>query len=149
MQSVAMAAQAGQYNYARSMKRGERIAAELALAEFVRESMHIVYLLNKRYAPYDKWLRRGLRELSSGSEIGEMLDLLYTIPDPAAAWENAGSQDYLYCLNTDDGRVLIIEAVCNVIVQMLNEAGLSDRQDNFLQNHLPALAEKEWNAGEA
>lgn len=149
MQSVAMAAQAGQYNYARSMKRGERIAAELALAEFVRESMHIVYLLNKRYAPYDKWLRRGLRELSSGSEIGEMLDLLYTIPDPAAAWENAGPQDYLYCLNTDDGRVLIIEAVCNVIVQMLNEAGLSDRQDNFLQNHLPALAEKEWNTGGA
>ncbi len=135
-ESIARAAQAGQYNYARAMKRGERVAAELALTEFVREAMQIVYLLNKKYAPFYKWMHRGMKELAVGSEIGDMLALLYQIPDPAAAWEGAAPTDYLYHLNTDDGRVLIIEAVCNVLVQTFNEMGLSGRQDNFLQNHV-------------
>ncbi len=139
VQALAKAAQAGQYNYARAMKRGERIAAELSLAEFIRESMQIVYLLNRKYAPFYKWMRRGLQDLKVCSEVGEMLDLLYQIPDPAAAWEGVRANDYLYHLNTNDGRVLIIEAVCNVIVQELNAQGLSDQQDNFLQNHLQAL----------
>lgn len=139
VQALAKAAQSGQYNYARAMKRGERIAAELALAEFIRESMQVVYLLNKRYAPFYKWMHRGLRDLPVCSEVGDMLNLLYQIPDPAKAWEGAGAKDYLYHLNTDDGRVLVIEAVCNVIVQELNAQGLSDRQDNFLQNHLQVL----------
>lgn len=134
-QSLAKAAQAGQYNYARAMKRGERIAAEIALAEFVKESMKTVYLLNRKYAPYEKWMHRGLRELETCAEIGDMLNLLYAV-DPTEAWEGVSPEDYVYHLNTNDGRVLIIEAVCNVIVQELNAQGLSERQDNFLQNHL-------------
>lgn len=141
VQSMAKAAQSGQYNYARAMKRGERIAAELALTEFIRESMKIVYLLNKQYAPYDKWMHRGMKGLSVCPEIGEMLNLLYTI-DPAEAWEGVSPADYVYNLNTNDGRVLVIEAVCNIIVQELNAQGLSDQQDNFLQNHLQAVLSK-------
>lgn len=139
VQALAKAAQAGQYNYARAMKRGERIAAELSLAEFVQESMQIVYLLNRKYAPFYKWMHRGLKDLEVCSEVGDMLNLLYQIPDPSEAWAGVGAKDYLYNLNTNDGRVLIIEAVCNVIVQELNAQGLSDQQDNFLQNHLGAV----------
>lgn len=135
-ESLARAAQAGQYNYARAMKRGERVAAELALTEFVKETMQIVYLLNKKYAPFYKWMHRGMKELAVGSEIGDMLALLYQVPDPAAAWEGVSPTDYLYHPNTNDGRVLVIEAVCNVLVQMLNEMGLSGRQDNFLQEQV-------------
>lgn len=142
VQSMAKAAQAGQYNYARAMKRGERITAEMALTEFIRESMQTVYILNRKYAPYDKWMRRGMKELSVCSEIGDMLDLLYTIPEPEKAWEGVKPDDYVYNLNTNDGRILIIEAVCNIIVQELNEQELSDRQDNFLQNHLQAVLDK-------
>lgn len=140
--SMAKAAQAGQYNYARAMKRGERIAAEMALAEFVKESMHLVYLLNRTYAPFYKWMHRGMQNLSICSEIGDMLNLLYRIPDPASAWEDVSSTDYVYHLNTNDGRVLIIEAVCNVLIQGMNEQGLSDQQDNFLQNHIGTVLGK-------
>lgn len=145
-ESLARAAQAGQYNYARAMKRGERIAAEIALTEFVKETMQIVYLLNKKYAPFYKWMHRGMKELAVCSEIGDMLALLYQIPDPAAAWEGVGAGDFLYHLNTDDGRVLVIEAVCNVLVQTLNEMELSGRQDNFLQNHVAEILGRttEW-----
>lgn len=141
-ESLARAAQAGQYNYARAMKRGERIAAELALSKFVEEAMRIVYLLNKKYAPFYKWMPRGMKELPVCSEIGDMLALLYQIPDPAAAWENAAPADYLYQPNTQDQRVLVIEAVCNVLVQTLNEMGLSDCQDNFLQSHVAQVLVK-------
>lgn len=141
VQSMAKAAQAGQYNYARAMKRGERITAEIALTEFIKESMRIVYLLNKKYAPYDKWMHRGIKDLAVGAEIGDMLNLLYTI-NPVEAWEGVMPSDYVYNLNTNDGRVLVIEAVCNIIVQELNAQGLSDLQDNFLQNHLQALLAK-------
>lgn len=140
--SLARAAQAGQYNYARAMKRGERIAAELALAEFVKEAMKLVYLFNKTYTPFYKWLRRGIKELPRCAEIGDMLDLLYQIPDPSEAWDNVSQEEYVYNLNTNDGRVLIIEAVCNIIVQELNGQGLSDQQDNFLQNHIGAVLGK-------
>lgn len=126
-QSLAEAAQAGQYNYARAMKRGEVIAAELSLAKFVEEAMHLVYLLNKKYAPFYKWMHRGLKELPVGAEVGDMLALLYRT-------------------QAQEDRVLIIEAVCNVLVQILNEMGLSRETDNFLQrhvgevmNHRPAL----------
>lgn len=135
-ESLARAAQAGQYNYARAMKRGERIAAEICLIEFVKEAMQIVYYLNKKYAPFYKWMHRGVRELSVCGEIGDMLSLLYQVPDPAGAWEGAGPRDFLYQLNTADGRAVVIEAVCNVLVQTLNEMGLSRVQDNFLQTHV-------------
>lgn len=115
--ALARAAQAGQYNYARAMRRGERIAAELALTEFVKETMHLVYLLNRKYAPFYKWMHRGLQELAVGSEIGDMLSLLYQTQE-------------------ENDRVLIIEAVCNVLTQILQEKSLTESQDNFLQSHV-------------
>lgn len=140
--SMAKAAQAGQYNYARAMKRGERVAAEIALTEFIREIMQLVYLLNKKYAPFYKWMHRGMKDLATCSEIADMINLFYQIPDPGTAWENTAPEEYVYNLNTNDGRVLIIEAICNIIVQELNEQGLSDLQDNFLQNHLQTVLQK-------
>lgn len=118
--ALAKAAQAGQYNYARAMRRGERVAAELALSEFVRESMRLVYLLNRTYAPFYKWMHRGLRDLPTGGEIGDMLELLYQT-------------------DAEGDRILIIEAVCSVLVQILQEKGLSAGTDSFLQNHIGEL----------
>ncbi|MCM1174015.1 MAG: DUF4037 domain-containing protein [Blautia sp.] len=120
---MARMARAGQYNYERAMRRGERVAAELFLAEFIRESMRLVYLLNRRYAPFDKWIHRGMKELPVCSEIGDMIALFYQV-------EKNGE------------RVLIIEAICNIIVQELNAQGLSALEDNFLQAHLRTVTEK-------
>ena len=114
---LAKAAQSGQYNYARALQRGERITAELSLSIFIEEIMHLVYLLNRKYAPYYKWMHRGMRELACCSEIADMIDLFYQVPNP-------------------EDRVLIIEAICNIIVQELNERGLSSGEDNFLQSHI-------------
>ena len=56
-------AQLGQYNYARCLRHGEGGAAALALTDFCRSCAKAVFLLHRAYAPYDKWLMRGLRSL--------------------------------------------------------------------------------------
>ena len=138
---LARAARAGQYNYARAMARHERVAAELSLHEFIKEIMSLVYLLNRKYAPFSKWIHRGMRELPTCFEIGDMINLFYQVKEPEAAWENMVPENAAF-LNGDDGRVLIIEAICNIIVQELHAQGLSDVEDNFLQSHLALITEK-------
>ena len=49
---LATMAQAGQYNYPRLVRRNERVAAHLALSEFIRATGSLVYLLNRKYAPF-------------------------------------------------------------------------------------------------
>ena len=123
---MARAARAGQYNYARAMRRGERVAAELSLHVFIKEIMELVYLLNRRYAPFDKWIHRGMKTLPTCFEIADMINLFYQVKEPESALE----------------RVLIIEAICNIIVQELQAQGLSGLEDNFLQSHLHELTGK-------
>ena len=56
-------AQAGQYNYPRCLRHGEKGAAQLAAIEFARNCMSAVFLLNGVYQPYYKWAFRAMREL--------------------------------------------------------------------------------------
>lgn len=58
---AACMAQSGQYNYMRCIRRGERTAAFLALSEFLKNTIEMIYLLNKKYMPYYKWSHRGTR----------------------------------------------------------------------------------------
>ena len=68
--------QAGQYNYARCIARGERAAAQLAVFEFVQSALHSIYLLNRVYMPYYKWSFRGLKTLSRLDTLAEELEYL-------------------------------------------------------------------------
>ena len=71
-------AQAGQYNYARCLKHGEPAAAQLAAVEFVKNTLSVLFLLNRRYRPYYKWVFRALRELPEGSDYVALLEYLLT-----------------------------------------------------------------------
>lgn len=59
-QACALFSQNGQYNLPRMRKRGQLVAAELAKAECAKQAMKLNYLLNKKYAPHDKWLFKNL-----------------------------------------------------------------------------------------
>ena len=61
-QACALFSQNGQYNLPRMRKRGQLVAAELAKAECAKQAMKLYYLLNKQYAPHDKWLFKGMPE---------------------------------------------------------------------------------------
>ena len=57
------AGQSGQYNFLRSLWRRDYFAAQYAETKFCADVMSLVYLLNRRYSPYYKWLLHGINGL--------------------------------------------------------------------------------------
>ena len=66
---AAIMAQAGEYNYGRLIARGETGAAGLAVCEFVKHAISVIYLLNNVYEPFYKWAYRGMRDLPRLSDL--------------------------------------------------------------------------------
>lgn len=123
---AAVMAQAGQYNYARCISRKENGAAQLAVFEFVKNAAHTVYLLNGRYAPYDKWIFRGMRDLPVLSSLEEPLTfLLETGNSPAEA----------------QGKAEIIEDVAAMICDEYRSQKLSAATCINLSTHANAITD--------
>lgn len=113
---AAVMAQAGQYNYPRCFQRGEAVAAGLALAEFTKAAMSMVYLLNRRYAPFYKWMHRGLRGMPClPRAYDQLLRLACAVPGP----------------DTEEA----VEGICLTVAAELRRQGLSDSGDSFLMGH--------------
>lgn len=113
--ACALAAQSGQYNYYRCMRRGETVAAFSALAEFITQAQRTVFLLNRRFMPYYKWTHRALCALPIlGTDIGGELRAL------------AG---------TYSGREERIERISAAIIGELRRQGLSSGSGDFLLEH--------------
>ncbi|QIB70757.1 DUF4037 domain-containing protein [Aminipila butyrica] len=117
---MAVMSQSGQYNYERCMKRGEFAAAYLACGEFVKAAVSAVYLLNRKYMPFYKWMFRGMDHLFYLKEVKGLLEQLVLLTDSA---ENTSR------------KVELIEAVCIGIRRELNRQEIVQGTDNFLQNH--------------
>ena len=80
--------QSGQYNYLRMMTRNDRGAAQLALNEFVHACARNVFILNRNYAPYYKWIFRALREQEVLAEVAEFLEYIIDADNDAEQYEN-------------------------------------------------------------
>ena len=71
--------QYGQYNYARMAKRGDIVTVEQCRSGFVKSCMQLIYLLNRSYAPYYKWMYKGLEKIDAFG-LDEKLKQLISIP---------------------------------------------------------------------
>ena len=116
--NLLLAAQAGQYNYARCVRRGESGAAQLALSEFVQSVLHTIFLLNRRYLPYYKWSFRALRELPILAACDRDLEYLISSGNTAQEVEK---------------KRVIIEQIAQKISEELLRQGLSERSDAELE----------------
>ena len=76
--NLLMMAQAGQYNYPRCIRHGETGAAQLAAGAFVDHAAEVIFLLNRRYRPFYKWMFRALRSLPCLSLHAELMEYLLT-----------------------------------------------------------------------
>ena len=113
--ACALAAQAGQYNYSRCMRRGETVAALSAMAEFITQLQRAAFLLNRRYAPYYKWTHRALGTLSApGPALQPLLRQLAEEPN---------------------GRAQRIEECSALVIDELHRQGLSRSGSDFLLDH--------------
>lgn len=126
---AALMAQSGQYNYSRMSGRGEKVTAAIALSEFMKHTMAMVYLLNRTYAPFYKWMHKGMERLAVLPEIRDILNALVDFP--------AG----------DERIPQTIEIIVALIIAEMKKQGLTSGEDNFLDNHtdniLRSIPEKE------
>lgn len=108
----ALAAQAGQYNYPRCLRRGEAGAALQGLSRFLYHLTAAVFLLNRRYMPFWKWAPKALKQLPRlGGALAPVLEELAADP-----LRGTGT----------------VERACSLAAEELRRSGLSDETDTFL-----------------
>lgn len=122
-QELALMAQTGQYNYKRMLKRGDVVSADMELGDYMKHAMKTVYLLNKVYAPHDKWLFKGMQELSILPEVGDMLVAIHDFTRSPKNQE---------LLKEDNQITMTIEVIAKLIVHELQKQGLSDIEETYL-----------------
>ena len=125
--SLITAAQAGQYNYPRCLKRGEFGAAMMALSRFCEAAMRSIFILNRRYMPYYKWSLKALRDLPKLSFTGELFEFLLT-----------GE-------NSPEGtakKMETVETLCRLICEELREQDMTKRNDDDLEKQAYAVNER-------
>ena len=118
------AGQSGQYNWARSLRRGEGVAAALALAEFVDAALAVAFLLARRYRPFPKWAHRALGDLPQpGPRLHALFAELVAAPRRAPA-RGLG----------------LVEEISALLAGSLRAESLSSTPSNFLVDHAREVA---------
>lgn len=120
-----MVGQSGQYNYMRCVRHGEMIAARLALLKFTESVIAMVFLFNRRYAPFYKWAYRAMTSLPLlGNEVGRKLQMLdFGIGSEKIIREN----------------FTLVESISHYLRMELLRQGLSNVDSNFLFDHGPTV----------
>lgn len=116
--------QAGEYNYPRAIARGDTAAAQLCIAEFVKNALHSSLLLGKKYLPYYKWQFRALRDLPRLSSISETLEYLLSSPNNQTEAKK---------------KTALIESVAEAFAVLLDEQALSHKGNAPLEAHAYAV----------
>ena len=118
-------AQYGQYNYSRCLAHGERGAAALALSEFVKKGIEMVFLLNRSHMPYYKWAFRAMRDLQIMGQYTSVLEGLLSPEKPCC--ERAKND---------------IERYCSLVVAELKSQGISVAESDYLESHAYNINER-------
>ena len=116
--------QAGQYNYARCLRHNEPAAAQLAVCEFVKSTISVIFLLNSTYQPYYKWTFRALCALPQFSDLAEPLSWLLTTDNSPELCPAKAAR---------------IEEIAVVISDHLADQSLSNIPDSELEAHAYAV----------
>lgn len=119
--------QAGQYNYSRCISREDAAAAQLAVFEFVKSALHVIFLLNKSYMPYYKWSFKALSLQKKLSELYSSLEYLISSDNSAARVKE---------------KQRTIEEISQALTAELRIQGISDYSGGELEGHAYSVNSK-------
>lgn len=125
--------QYAQSNYERMMARKDYVSAAICKAKAIETVMDIGYLLNKKYAPFYKWKKRGMEDFTVLRELIEDVEKITEITIQKKAWEN-----YIYDsgkINKNDETVMMFEKVAKDILEEMKKQNLVDGMDTFLDGY--------------
>lgn len=131
--------QYAQSNYERSMARKDYITAMMCIAKASESAMKLAYLIDRSYAPYYKWMRKGMDSLHKLKDISVMLDDMVSHPLQVEAWEE---KEYSSAEpNENDVFVLLFESMARRIRDELVAAGLITSRSTFLDEYVNELVD--------
>ncbi len=119
-QSMYSISQYGQYNYGRMARRKDMVTSEQCRSQFIKSVMELIYLLNRSYAPYYKWMFRGLKNLNDFG-ILERLQEMVLIP--------------ITEIEINEKRM---EEICIILLEQLERLGILVRnpQTTYLEHYI-------------
>lgn len=123
--------QYAQSNYPRMMTRKDYVTASICIGKAIESIMDIIYLLNRRYAPYYKWKNKGLKKLDKLQEAIPILEQLAVLPCQKDAWEKCVYTSET--INYDDEAVVLLEKAAELILREMNGQGIVDGSETFLE----------------
>lgn len=129
-----------QSNYARMMARKDYLTAEICVMQAAKSAMSLVYLLNRRFAPYYKWMRKGMEELRILPEVGSILDEIVELGSQRDAWV-----EYTYDagkINEKDAVIMVFERIASIIVKELNTQNIIQGNNPFLDVYSKEIIRK-------
>jgi hypothetical protein len=122
-------AQTGQYNHVRCIQRKEWVASHLNESKFISDVISLIYLLNKAFKPFYKWMHRGLRNLPVlGNTIHGLLGDMVDINGLEGRTAEMSRK-----------KISIMSEICDHIIQELRTQRLSTSDSVFLLDHGPMV----------
>ncbi|MBP5408070.1 MAG: DUF4037 domain-containing protein [Bacilli bacterium] len=123
--NLIMMKQSGIYNYQRCLDHNETGAAQMAIYEYVKATINVIFLLNKVYMPYYKWQFRYLKDLKILSELSSVLEYLISIDN-----------------SNKDAKKEMIEDINNMILDEIKKQNLSKEFCYDLENNAFSINNK-------
>lgn len=115
----------GQYNLKRVSERGDYTTAGLMRADAVKDALQLIYLLNNTYAPHEKWLRKGIDDLTHISYLGRLID------------------DIMLIGITDTGKLVrYMDKLCFTVLREIKDQGIVWGDSTFLPDYAGAFQRK-------
>lgn len=146
--------QYAQSNYSRMMARKDYVTADICVAEGMKAAMELCYLLDCVYAPYYKWMRKGMETLGRRSappqKIIKLLDRISGLGLQAEAWENVAYDPVK--ANHEDQIMAAFDQIAEELLGEIERQGLAQRrismdgQPPFLENYIGDVLERKVSA---
>lgn len=132
-------AQYAQSNYSRMMARKDTVTAMICVGKGVESALDLVYLLERTYAPYYKWKKKGLENSRLAKQIFPILEKIAENPSQAAVWE--GYRYSAASVHLEDANVALFEEVAKRILDEMVRQDLVSGNETFLEYYIPQILE--------
>lgn len=136
--------QYAQSNYARMMARKDYVTAGICVAEGMKAAMELCYLLDRVYAPYYKWMYKGMvhseKAGTASQRVKKLLDQISKMELQEKAWENEVYDSAK--TNPEDRVIAAFDGIAEELVTEMKRQGLvrsrvpMDGQAPFLENYI-------------
>ena len=131
--------QYAQSNYARMMARADCVTAAICKVKAVESTMNLCYLLNRRYAPYYKWKKKGLEQFEISRRILPLLEKIVALPSQEEAWK---AEIYSSTtVNVKDECVKLFEEIAAILLGEMKQLDLVSGEDVFLEGYIKQILE--------